>query len=186
MEEETIELEEASKHVKTVSRRIALLHLSYAKTLTEELGEEEGKQLVLKAIKRYGKNIGEARREEIKEKNLESTPENFSEGEALSVPPFGMHSKLEKDGDRMRAYGCVLGELWREMDEEELGKLYCYVDAAKYLAFNEDWVQTHTKAMTAGDDHCEFKVEGSTEEQKELFKDDEEDFSEADKYLKRS
>lgn len=184
MEEETIEVEEADRYVKKVSRRIALLHLSYAKTLTEELGEERGKQLVLKAIKRYGEHIGEARREEIEEKDLEPVPENFSEGESLSIPPFGMHSEVERDGDRMKAHGCVMGKLWREKGEEELGELYCYVDAAKYLAFNDDYVQTHTKALTAGDDYCEFEIDRSTEEQKSLFKNDEMDFSNVDKYLK--
>ena len=186
MEEEFIEIEEAAKQIKTVSERIALLHLSYAKTLTEELGEEKGKQLILKAIKRYGKHIGEARREEIEEKGLDPTAENFSKGEKFSIPPFGMDSKIERKGERMRAYGCVLGKLWSEYDEEELGKLYCYVDAAKYLGFNEDCVQTHTKAMTAGDDYCEFEVKSSTEEQKELFEEDEEDFSKVDKYLERN
>ena len=186
MEKETIEKEEAAKHIKTVSERIALLHLSYAKTLTEELGEEEGKQLILKAIKQYGKHIGEARRKEIEEKGLEPTPENFSEGEALSIPPFGMHSEIEKNGERMRAYGCVLGEFWKKHGEEELDKLYCYVDAAKYLGFNEDYVQTHAKAMTKGDNCCEFEVKPSTEEQKQLFKDDEKDFSNVDEYLESS
>ncbi len=183
MEKETIGKEEAAEEIETLSKRIALLHLSYAKTLTEELGEERGKQLILKAIKRYGKHIGEARREEIEEKGLEPKMENFSKGESLSIPPFGMHSGVERDEDKMRAYGCVMGEFWRDMGEEELGKLYCYVDPAKYLGYNEDLVQVHTKAMTAGDDCCEFEVEHSTEEQKKLFKDDDEDFSKVDEYL---
>jgi len=182
---ENIKREEAAEHIKTVSRRIALLHLSYAKTLTEELGEKRGKQLILNAIKRYGRYIGEARREEIEEKGLEPTPENFSEGKALQVPPFGMHSRIEKEGSKMRAYGCTLAGLWNQYDEEELGKLYCYVDAAKYLGFNEDLIQTHSKAMTAGDDQCEFDVQRSTEEQKDLFKNDEKDFSKVDSYLKK-
>jgi len=174
--------EEAAKQIKTVSERIALLHLSYAEILTEELGEERGKQLILKAIKQYGTHIGEARRKEIEEKGLEPNPENFSKGESLSIPPFGMHDKIEREGENMRAHGCALGKLWRKYGQEELGKLYCYVDAAKYLAFNENYVQTHIKAMTKGDDYCEFEVTPATQEQKELFKEDE-DFSKVDGYL---
>ncbi len=183
MEEETIDKEEAANLIKTLSERIALLHISYAKTLIEELGEEYGKRLILRSIKAYGRYIGEARRKEVEEKGLEPTAENFSEGGSLSIPPFGMHSGIEREGGKMKAYGCAMGKFWRELGEEELGKLYCYVDAAKYLGYNEDLVQVHTKAMTAGDDHCEFEIKESTEEQKELFEADEKDFSKVDEYL---
>ncbi len=183
MEKETIDLKEAAEIVENVSKRIALLHLSYAKTITDELGEERGKHLILRAIKDYGKKIGEKRREEIENLGLEPTPENFSKGSSLSIPPFGMHSKIEEK-ENLRAYGCVLGKLWKEYGEEELGKLYCYVDAAKYMGFNQDIVQTHTKAMTVGDEFCEFVVTRSTDKQKDKFKDDKADFSEVDEYLK--
>lgn len=185
MEEEKIDKKEAAKQIETLSKRIALLHLSYAKTLTEELEEEHGKQLILKAIKRYGKHIGEARREEIEEKGLEPTAENFSQGETLSIPPLGMHSGIEREDDKMKAYGCTMGEFWREMGEEELGKLYCYVDPAKYLGYNEDLIQVHDKAMTAGDEHCEFIVRSSSEEDKERFT-EEKNLEKLDEYLEES
>ena len=57
--QETVALEEARGQVSKVCRRLGLLHLSFAKTLVEELGEKKGKQLVLKAIKDYGTRIGE-------------------------------------------------------------------------------------------------------------------------------
>ncbi|MGM0406297.1 MAG: L-2-amino-thiazoline-4-carboxylic acid hydrolase [Thermoplasmatota archaeon] len=184
MTEKKIDIEEAAKEVELVSKRLALLHLAYAKTLTEELGKERGKELVLKSIKRYGRWIGEKRREEIEEKGLESIPENFSKGNKLRIPRFGMHSKLESTGDSMKLYGCAMGKLWREYGEEELGKLYCYVDPAKYMGFKEDYIQVHKRAMPAGDDLCEFVVRKSTKKEKELFRSDEEDFSDSDKHLK--
>ncbi len=183
MEDKTINIEEAAEIVERVSKRIALLHLSYAKMITEELGEERGKRLILRAIKDYGKTIGRKRREEIEEMGLKPTPENFSKGTSLSIPPFGMHSKIE-DKENMKAYGCTLGRLWKEYGEDKLGKLYCYVDATKYMGFNQDYVQTHTKAMTLGDDFCEFVVTPSTKKQKDIFNDDEADLSEVDEYLK--
>jgi len=184
MTEEKIDIEAASKEVELVSKRLALLHLAYAKTITEELGEERGKELALKSIKRYGRWIGEKRREEIEEKGLEPIPENFSEGEALRIPRFGMHSHLEETEDSTKLYGCTMGKLWREYGEEELGKLYCYVDPAKYMGFDEDYIQVHKKAMPAGDDCCEFVVRRSTDKEKELFRSDDEDFSFADEHLR--
>jgi len=49
--EETVGLEEAKEQVRRVSTRLGLLHLSFAKTLIEEMGEKKGRQLVLKGIK---------------------------------------------------------------------------------------------------------------------------------------
>ncbi len=184
MRQKKIDIEEAAKEVELVSKRLALLHLAYAKTLTEELGEERGEELVLKSIKRYGRWIGEKRREEIEEKGLEPIPENFSKGNVLRIPKFGMHSELESTGDSMKLFGCTMGKLWREYGEEELGRLYCYVDPAKYLGFNEDHIQVHKKAMPAGDECCEFVVRRSTKKEKELFKSEDEDFSDSDKHLK--
>ncbi len=183
MDEKKIELKEAEKEVELISQRLALLHLSYAKAIIDELGEEKGEKLVLKAINNYGKSIGEKRREEIEKKGLEPIPENFGEGNVLRIPRFGMHSKLEVTEDSMKLYGCVMGKLWKEYGEEELGKLYCYVDPAKYLGFNEDFIQVHRKAMPAGDDFCEFVVRRSTEEEKELFNSGEKDFSQIDAHL---
>ncbi len=184
MKKERKDVKEAEKYIQTLSKRLALLHLSYAETLTEELGEDRGKQMAVKAIKRYGRYIGEARREEIVEEGIEPTPETFSEGTAFSIPPFGMHSKIEEGEDTMKAYGCVLSELWSEYGKEDLGRLYCFVDPAKYMAFNEDHIQIHMKAKTVGDDHCEFEIRPSTEEEKQIFKEDKRDFSKVDEYLK--
>ncbi len=184
MAEEMILLKEAAREVELVSRRVALLHLSYAKMLTEEFGERHGKELILKAIKDYGKCIGEKRRDEIEERGMEPVPENFGKGDAMRIPRFGMHSRLEDSGRSMKLHGCVMGKLWREYGEEDLGKLYCYVDPAKYMGFNEYYIQVHEKAMPAGHEYCEFMVRPSTEAEKELFSSEEKDFSDIDLCLK--
>lgn len=183
MSNEKISKEEAAKEVELVSKRLALLHVSYAKTLVEEFGEEKGKELALKAIKRYGKKIGEKRREEIEEKGLEPTVDNFSEGDSLRIPKFGMHSDLESTKDGIKLYGCAMGKYWREMGEEELGKIYCYVDPAKYMGYNEDTVQIHHKAISAGDEYCEFEMRESTEKEKQIFRSEIKEFFEIDEGL---
>ncbi len=185
MSDNKIPLEEAEKEVELVSQRLAFLHLCYAKTLTEELGEERGKEMILKAIKRYGKKIGERRREEIEEKGLEPTAENFSEGDVLRIPKFGMHTDLETNEEgNMELYGCAMGKFWKEEDEGDLGKLYCYVDPAKYLGYNDKYIQVHKKVLPAGYNCCEFDVRTSTKEEREIFTSEESDFSEIDECLK--
>ena len=185
MSDNKIPLEEAEKEVELVSQRLAFLHLCYSKTLTEELGEEKGKELILKTIKEYGKTIGERRREEIEEKGLEPTAENFSEGDVLRIPRFGMHTDLKtNEKGNMELYGCAMGKFWKEEDEEELGKLYCYVDPAKYMGYNDEYIQIHHKALSAGDECCEFDVRKSTEEEKELFRSEDRNFIDIDECLK--
>lgn len=185
MAQENIPSEQAAKEVELVSQRLAFLHLCYAKTLTEELGEERGKELILQTIKRYGKEIGKRRRKEIEEKSMEPTAENFSKGDVLRIPRFGMHKELKtNEKGNMELYGCAMGRFWKEEGEEKLGKLYCYVDPAKYIGYNDEYIQVHHKALPVGDNCCEFDVRKSTEKEKDIFKSEEKDFSDIDECLK--
>ena len=52
---------------------------------------------------------------------------------------------------RIRAYGCVMGKVWDKLGEGELGRLYCYVDLAKYMAFNPNFKLIHTKVLPGGE-----------------------------------
>lgn len=172
MSEKYIPLETAKKYIENVSKRLALLHLAYAETIVEELGEREGKELVAKAIRKYGSLVGERVKKRVLEKGLDPTPENWSYGE--DIPGFGMHEGIEvgelEGESRVRAYGCVLAKIWREYGEDELGRLYCYVDPVKYMAYNPKFKLVHIKAVPDGYDYCEFTVKPTTEEEREMFK----------------
>ncbi|MFP4051434.1 MAG: L-2-amino-thiazoline-4-carboxylic acid hydrolase [Thermoplasmata archaeon] len=185
MSQEEIPVEKADEEVELVSKRLAFLHLCYAKTLTEELGEKKGKELILKTIKRYGKEIGKRRRKEIEEKGMEPTADNFGEGDVLRIPRFGMHTELKtNEKGNMELYGCTMGKFWKEEGEEELGRLYCYVDPAKYLGYNEKYIQIHEKAIPAGDEYCEFCVRRPTGEERNLFNSADGNFDDIDEHLK--
>jgi len=56
---EMVPLTEAENEVKVVTHRLALLHLAFARTLVDEYGWERGKQLVLDAMKEYGRRVAE-------------------------------------------------------------------------------------------------------------------------------
>ena len=172
-ERRMIPFEEARREVEIACRRIALLHLSYAKTIIEELGEERGRRLIAKAIKEYGIRIGERTRREVLEKGLPPTPENFNVGRSLSVPKFGAHDRaetVEVEGEtRRRIYGCTFAKLWKEYGEEDLGRLYCYVDIAKYMAYNPNYKLIHIKTVPEGHEYCEFAVRPTTEKERRDF-----------------
>ena len=113
MSNEKISLEEARKYIENVSRRIALLHHAYSKTLVEELGESKGVELIVKVIRLYERMIGEEVKKRVLEKGLEPTLDNWNEGE--DIPSFGMHEKIDYyivDNEiRVRAYRCVLANI---------------------------------------------------------------------------
>ncbi len=187
-QEQMVPRKEVEKEVEMASRRIALLHLAYAKTLVRELGNEKGKKMILKAIKYYGKLVGEKVKEEVLAQGLETTPENFGAGKARNLPKYGMHAKrevFETEGrERRRSIGCVLGKLWREYGEEELGRLYCYVDLAKSLYYNPNYKLVHTKCMPERkDEECEFDVLPTTEKEKRDFFGEDTDWIAIDKGL---
>ena len=171
--EEVIPFEEAKQAVESASRRVALLHLSYVKTLIAELGVKKGNELIVKAIKDYGIRIGEKTKREILDQGLEPLPKNFSAGKSYAIPRFGMHERIETvevEGEPgIRAYGCVLAKVWREYGEEKLGRLYCYMDVAKYMAYNPNYKLAHTRAIPDGDDYCELVVRPTTEKERKDF-----------------
>lgn len=176
-----VDLNEAKEQVRKVCKRLALLHLSYAKVIIDELGEVEGKNLVLKAIKDYGIRIGENVKETVHAKGSNNDPENYTE----DLPSYGMHDKMEKvnlnNEEYIRAYGCVMGKYWKELGENEIGRYYCYVDPAKYMAFNPDFKLIHTKTIPDGDEYCEFKIKHTTEQERDDFFKKDKDWSYIDK-----
>jgi hypothetical protein len=184
-EEKMITFEEAKQEVEIASRRIALLHLAYAKTLIEEFGEKKGKKLVARAIKKYGILTGEKTRQEVLDQGLKPTPENFNAGKSLRIPKFGMHERVETlkvNGEqRRRVYGCALAKLWKEYGEEKIGRLYCYVDPAKYMAYNPNFKLVHIRAASEGHECCEFAVRPTTEEERKDFSAENKDWFYIDK-----
>ncbi|MHB0885597.1 MAG: L-2-amino-thiazoline-4-carboxylic acid hydrolase [Bacillota bacterium] len=170
----TISRREAARGVAITAERLALLHLCYAQTLVEELGEARGKELAAKAIKRYGTEIGGAVRKAVTEAGLPLDPANYGKGKAQDLPGFGMHDRIEASevaGEpRLRAHGCVMGQFWHEKGQDELGRIYCYVDPAKYMAYNPDHKMVHLKCVPDGDAFCEFTIKATTPEDRKRFK----------------
>jgi hypothetical protein len=155
---------QAREAVQSMTRRIGLLHMCYARTLVQELGEERGRELIEKAIWDYGTEIGLKTRAKVEGLGLEPTPENFNRGSDLS--PLGFDTcSVEIDGEkRKEIHGCVLAEVWAEYGEEELGGIYCLVDPSKMQAYDPGWTMVHTKKVPDGDPYCETAVRRCCEE----------------------
>lgn len=150
MPEDTVPLSEAENEVKVVTQRLALLHLSYAKTLVEEFGWERGKMLILRSMKRYGVYVA-----------------NWTGAGHQGLPRYGFWERREGRPDL-----CELGKVMIELGEPELGALYCLIDPAKTMAADPGRKMIHTKCMILGDDECRFAIVPTTEgERRDLAED---------------
>ncbi|MFW9779841.1 MAG: hypothetical protein ACFFE8_13380 [Candidatus Heimdallarchaeota archaeon] len=150
---EYVSLEDAKKEVQVALTRLALLHLSFSKTIIEELGRERGENLIIKSIKEYGRRI------------IDSVKKGGQD-----LPRWGVYSKLiENEDGKLTAYGCTLAKIFRDQNELEFGRFYCYVDAAKSMASNPKEKFIHLTCATCGDDHCSFDVLPTTEEERMAY-----------------
>ena len=149
--------EEAFQQVKSMITRAALIHWAFTKTLVKELGEKKGKALAKKAIKLYGKEVGKRVKDRTLSKGLPLTRENFQD----DLPDLGWaeREKVQVEGEnRSRVYTCLLARVWQELGVPELGRIYCFVDQAKYEAYNPELQCVHVKNVLDGDAYCELAV----------------------------
>ena len=178
---EAVTLEEAKEQVRKVCVRLGLLHLSFAKTLVNELGERKGKELILKAIKDYATRIGEQAKANVAAQGLDNNPANY-QGD---LPLYGMHDSMESvevDGEqRKRAYGCTMAKVWNELGQGKLGRLYCHVDPAKYMTFNPNFKLIHIRTLPDGDEYCELAIRPTTEQERKDFADKDKGWSYIDR-----
>ena len=154
---EMITREEAFQQVKSMITRAALIHYAFTKTLVDELGEKKGKALAKKAIELYGREVGKRVKNRTLARGLPLTRDNFQD----DLPDLGWaeREKVEVEGEkRSRVYTCHLAEVWQELGVPELGRLYCFVDQAKYQAYNPKLQCVHVKNVLDGDPYCELAI----------------------------
>jgi len=167
--DETVGLDDARAQVRKACERLALLHYAYAKTLVDELGDIRGRQTAMNAIKLYAQLIGDRVRRRVEAEGLEPSPENFKD----DLPAYGLQDRVEvvcTDGEaRTRVWGCVMGRVWRDLGASDLGRIYCYVDPGKLMAYNPQIKQIHYKALPDGDAFCEMAVTPTTEDDRTEF-----------------
>ncbi|MFW9991534.1 MAG: hypothetical protein ACFFD4_05705 [Candidatus Odinarchaeota archaeon] len=150
---DTIFLEEATKEVEVAITRVALLHLAFSKTLVQEMGEDRGKSLIVKAIMEYGDLIAK-----------------FISRGGKDLPSFGMSKDVSTNDDgHLTVKGCTINNVFKQFDEMDLGRLYCLVDAAKTMATDLSRKIIHSTCEACGDANCTFDNLSTTEEERNDF-----------------
>jgi hypothetical protein len=163
LEAKTMPLAEALEQILITAERVAMLHYHFASTLVAELGEERGKELVSRAIASYGREVGERQRQRVEEAGYEPSCENYKvlpDLPLLAWSPEGM--PVMRTGGRERRV-CPLAKYWIEKDASDLGRLYCFVDQAKYVAFDPECECRHLKNVLDGDESCQVVAKKRSE-----------------------
>jgi hypothetical protein len=158
MDPEVMSREECVKDVRLMARRTALLYHYFVATMVDNLGEAKAVELTTEAIRRYGEHAGRSVREAVEEMGLPNDVENY--GKAADLPSVGWEGELAdtEEGPRRRVHFCPLADVWKELGDEPLARLYCWVDQAKYRAFNPRSRLVHTCNILDGDPYCEFDI----------------------------
>lgn len=133
-----------------MARRTALMYLHFARVIIDRVGEAEGKELVKEAIVNYGRQCGRMVREEALKRGMELNAETFAR--LSDLPSRGWRM----DGGTIVL--CPLAVIFAEEDEEDLGRIYCWVDQAKVEGFNPDMSCAHAHNVLDGDSFCEIVI----------------------------
>ena len=158
--EKMISREVAEQDVIALAERLASLYQHFAQVLLAELGEEQTREIIEKVIKNYGEESGRNAGEAVRKMGLELSADNFSKGSDLPSMGWKAEKKQYSDGrENTKITFCPLARYWIDRDFTELGRLYCYVDQAKYSAFNPELKCIHVKNVLEGDAFCELAVE---------------------------
>ena len=173
--DERIPRRQAKAEVALAVERVALLHLAYAEMLVDEFGEKRGRELTVKAIRRYGEKIAAKARQGAQAQDLPLEPEHYGAG-GPNWPSIGAADDVvqnEVEGEtRTTIRGCGLAKTFREQGNESLGRLYCLVDAAKMMAYNPAYAVVHLQAEPDGDERCELVLRETTAQEREDFGED--------------
>jgi hypothetical protein len=183
--EEVVSLKDAIEQVKAAVSRIALIHLGFSRTLIEELGEKKGKELIIKSMIEYGKLVGKQTGKGRQDLPYYGIHDKYvyDDHEFIDMRENPVPKAQDFDFTRYKVYGCVLAEVFRELGEEELGRLYCYVDSAKSMATDPRQKLIHTACEPCGDSCCSFDLVPTTDKERKNFSNKSEDWKEVDPIL---
>jgi hypothetical protein len=154
-DQESMPVAEALRQINLMAERVAMLHYYFAHTLVQELGDEQGRALVAKAIAAYGQEVGQRHRQRIIAAGFAPDCGNYDLLADLPAMAWDPKNKpvVNKDGRERRV--CPLAKYWIDKGAEDLGRLYCYVDQAKFAEFDPECECRHLKNVLDGDDVCE-------------------------------
>lgn len=149
--------EEAVQQVRQMGRMLAALYYHFSREIIKELGEEKGRCLIEKAVWNYGTERGLAQKERVLAEGHPYHP--WSYVNTPDLPGLGWEVEKVADGENpthIKITYCPFAEYWKEKGFEDIGRIYCSVDQAKYQGFHPDSDYVHLQNVLSGDSCCEM------------------------------
>ncbi|WP_371381364.1 L-2-amino-thiazoline-4-carboxylic acid hydrolase [Sporomusa aerivorans] len=157
MEEELISKAEAANQVRQMGRMMALLYYHMTQQMIAAVGPQQAKKIVGDAIWALGKERGEAHKTKVLAAGYEHIPLNY--GKVPDLPALGwdvVKAENAENDTHVKITYCPFAELWQEKDFAEFGRLYCYIDQAKYCGFHPDSDMVTLQNVLEGAACCEM------------------------------
>lgn len=153
-----ISKEEATRQVRQMGQMFAALYYYFSKEIIAELGIENGEKLIQRAVWNYGTERGIAHKDKVIEAGFENHPWNYVKISDLPGLGWDVHKVEGTDNPtHMVIEYCPFAEYWKEKGFNQIGRIYCTVDQAKYQAFNEESDFIHLRNTLDQGSCCEMK-----------------------------
>ena len=128
------------------------------KEIVDSLGEEKGKELVRRAVHKFGQHRGEKIRERVEKEGL--PPDLTSLVRFYDFPASNLVETDvaydPKSYDEVTKY-CTFAKVWKELGAEDLGRIYCEQDFTLATGFNKDVKCSRAcNIMDPGGNMCRF------------------------------
>jgi len=138
----------------------ALLYCVMAREMVDSFGEE-GREALIRAIKRYGEVRGERLRRRHQEMGLPLNLRSLFEHYDLPSHPDTRKTRKVFTDDYLESYVylCTHERIWRERGCNDVGLLYCqYFHHAFWQTYRPDLDVQIPEILTKDDPHCLFLV----------------------------
>ncbi len=159
MSHEAMTQDQGTKDVLILAERLAMLYHYFVKVISEELGEERALTITDRVIAEYGADCGRRTKANVEACGLPNDLLHHHLGGDLPSRGWKVAvTELDAGHKVIRTNFCPLAAVWQELGHPDWGRHYCWVDQAKYTAYNEDFTCEHLENILDGAPACLMRV----------------------------
>ncbi|GLC89894.1 L-2-amino-thiazoline-4-carboxylic acid hydrolase [Lysinibacillus piscis] len=146
----------------TIYARFAKMFAQIAKAVVDVYGEE-GQQVVMRAVERYGNKRGKGIAQRARTNGLENSIEHYLTNYDMGRSTlFEMDTVYKPNEIEQTFTRCPFGQQWADDDMGEYGILYCkMIDPAVAKGYNKNFEVIHDEyVLREGQCHFQFQMKG--------------------------
>ena len=143
--------------LKQLATHFAKLYINIAREVESRFGND-GKDAIREGLRNFSLERGRNIRKIVQSKNLPLNMDNYygNFDNSLAEAGFNMNLDLRDWKAEGVVSHCPFAEIWKEMGEEELGRIYCEVDHAMLEGYNPELKLERPENILEGSNNCVF------------------------------